>query len=274
MSIHPRKRPLVLVSCSVETMDLPGFGPLRHQAVFERYVEALRSAFDCTVLLMPALADAGAQIPHYVAIADGALLTGAASNVQPHLYGDPVPEEPGRTDPDRDATTLPFVRAAVAAGVPLLGICRGMQEINVAFGGTLHRRVHELAGFRDHRGRKDLPFPDRYRPAHRVRPRLGGWLQKILTRRGIDASVLEVNSLHGQGVDRLGRGVVAEALSEDGLVEAIRLPDAPALALGVQWHNEWYVDTTPLHRALFEEFAAACRKRFVLRDPRLARAVA
>jgi putative glutamine amidotransferase len=262
---YPHPRPVVLVSCSYEDFDVQGFGTLKHQAVFERYVDAIVSAFDCTPLLLPALGDAE-RAREYAELADGAVLTGAASNIAPVLYGGLYPEDAAKLDPRRDGTTLPFVRAAIAAGVPVLGLCRGLQEMNVALGGTLHQRVHEMPTRADHRAPRDRPVAERYLPAHSLRVRENSWLESILVARGIDVRTLSVNSLHGQAIDALGRGVVVEATAEDGTVEAIRVADAPAFAFGVQWHAEWYVEQTPLHAAIFEEFGRACRDRRALRS--------
>jgi putative glutamine amidotransferase len=256
-------RPVVLVSC-----DLRGFGTLKYQTVFERYVDALVSAFDCTPLLMPALGASPARQRHYVELADGALLTGSISDVGPEFYGEAPQEELRNQDPQRDGTTLPFVREAIAANLPLMGICRGLQEINVALGGTLHQRVHECPGRRDHRSPEELPFPERYLPAHPLHVKEGGWLERVLLARNINPSALSVNSQHGQAAKALGKGVVIEAIADDGTIEAIHVPSAPALAFGVQWHAEWYVETTPLHNALFKEFERACHQRVIARARR------
>lgn len=256
-----RRRPVVLISCSLTRFEVPGIGHLPYQSVFERYVEAVVSALDCTPLLLPALGDRSDLTPEYVALADGALLTGAVSNVAPEIYGGALPEPPEKRDEHRDSTVLPFVRAAIAGGLPILGLCRGLQEINVALGGTLHQRVHEAPGRLDHRAPGGRAFPDRYLPSHPLLVREGGWLDGVLRARGISPEGLEVNSLHGQAIDVLGRSVQVEATAPDGVVEAIRVSGAPALAVGVQWHAEWYVREAPLHAAIFDEFRRACFSR-------------
>jgi putative glutamine amidotransferase len=253
-----RHRPVVLVSC-----DLRRFGALKYQAVFERYVDALVSAVDCIPLLMPALGASPARVRHYVELADGALLTGSISDVGPEFYGEAPHDELGDKDPQRDGTTLPFVCEAIAASLPIMGICRGLQEINVALGGTLHQRVHECPGRRDHRSSEELPFPERYLPAHPLHVKEGGWLERVLLAHDIDPNTLSVNSQHGQAAKALGKGVVIEATADDGTIEAIHVPSAPALAFGVQWHAEWYVEKTPLHNVLFSEFERACQQRLV-----------
>jgi putative glutamine amidotransferase len=260
-----RGQPVVLVACSLERLSLPGFGPLVHHAVFARYLEALTSAFVCTPLLVPALKDSQGRFADYVVLADGLLLTGAASNVAPHLYGGRAVALDDELDECRDATTLPLVQAAIGAGLPMLGICRGMQEINVALGGTL-RRSPRRPGCRDHHADRTVPFAERYRPAHLLQPSAGGLFHRALQERGLGAAGLMVNSLHGQSVDRLGNGLVIEATAEDGTVEAIRADGRSALALGVQWHPEWYQEAMPVNGVVFELFAEACQSRFKARQ--------
>lgn len=256
-----RDRPVVLISCSNTEFEIPGIGRLHYQSVFDQYVDAVATAFDCTPVLLPAL-DGRSDLCHeYVRLADGAILTGAISNVAPEIYGGTLPEPPEKRDARRDQTVLPFVRAAIAEGLPLLGICRGLQEINVALGGTLHQRVHDVPGRLDHRAQRDRAFRDRYLPSHALHVRKGGWLERILVARGIAPDALHVNSLHGQAIDVLGQSVVVEATAEDGTIEAIRVAGAPALTLGVQWHAEWYVQQTPLHAAIFDELRRACLAR-------------
>jgi putative glutamine amidotransferase len=258
--------PVVAVACSLEQFELPGFGPLPHHAVYERYVDALLTKLDVSPLLIPAVghrrtADAASWASDYVALLDGLVLPGGAANIDPALYGArDTGDDPSQRDPGRDATVLPLIRAALRAGVPILGICRGMQELNVALGGTLIPSVHEVPGRRDHRSRKERAFSDRYDAAHPLHVAPGSWMERELVASGVGTSGLSVNSLHGQGVDRLGHGIVVEAWADDGTAEAIRVVDAPSLAIGVQWHLEWHLDT-PLHAALFAAFGRACEAR-------------
>ena len=164
---------------------------------------------------------------------DGVLLTGSPSNVEPHHYeGDD--SRPGTAhDPARDATTLPLIRHSIDRGVPLFAICRGLQEVNVALGGTLHQLVHEVEGRRDHRSPKSPDTDVNYAPAHDVDIVEGGLLDRLLGKRRVT-----VNSLHAQGVDRLAPRARLEAVADDGQVEAFSVPDAPAFALALQWHPE------------------------------------
>ena len=256
-----RSRPLILISCSHTLFEIPGIGFLRHQSVFERYVDSVASALKGTPLLLPAMRGQSGAIDDYVRLADGALLTGDISNIAPEIYGGKLLDDPNKRDAHRDETIIPFVRAAIADGLPLLGICRGLQEINVALGGSLHQQVHEILGRRDHRARQNIAFPERYLPSHPLYICQGSWLEGVLLSRGIVPSGLHVNSLHGQAIDKLGQSIVVEATADDSTVEAIRVGDASALTIGVQWHAEWYIQETPLHAAIFDEFRQACLKR-------------
>jgi putative glutamine amidotransferase len=245
----------ILIPCSYTPFNIPGSGPLYYQVVFEPYVNAVTAHLQATPLLLPTLPDETERIRACLQRVDGVLLTGDVSNIDPALYGG-QPQD-GPQDPQRDRTVIPLIQMAIEMGVPLLGICRGHQELNVALGGTLHQRLHELPSRQDHRAQRDRPFPDRHLPAHKIQVQPGGWLEAVLDRHGIPTDPLWVNSLHGQGVDRLGQSLVVEATAEDGTVEAMRL-DGPALTLGIQWHLEWYTDKTPLYAALFAEFRQAC----------------
>jgi putative glutamine amidotransferase len=183
---------------------------------------------------------------------DGLLVPGSSSNVHPDHYAGGASLTPELHDPARDATTLPLIRAAIARGMPLLAICRGIQELNVALGGTLHQKLHELRGRLDHRGGEG-PLEIRYGPKHLVR--VSGGLARLL---GTEA--LTVNSLHGQAIDRLAPGLVAEAAAPDGTIEAVRVQAAPGFAYGVQWHPEWGFADDPASLALFRAFGDACRE--------------
>jgi len=184
------------------------------------------------------------------------VFTGSPSNVEPHRYRGP-PSAPGTLhDPARDATTLPLIRKAVGAGVPVLGICRGFQEMNVAFGGTLHQKLHEVPGHLDHRDDTTQPLEVQYGPAHEVTLEPGGLLRTLSA-----SDRIQVNSLHNQGIERLGSELAVEARAPDGVIEAFRVRAAPSFALAVQWHPEWKVMTNPFSRALFAAFGEASRER-------------
>ena len=223
-------------------------------AVGEKYVRAVVDGAGCLPLLVPTL-DPVLPLRDVLAGLDGLLLTGAVSNIEPHHYSDESSYEGNLLDPRRDATNLPLIPLAIEMGVPVLAICRGFQEVNVAFGGTLYQKVHEQPGFMDHRENKDDPLDVQYGPAHDIALVPGGLLAGLA-----GDTRATVNSLHGQGVRRLGEGLVVEAQAPDGLVEAFR-HDGPAFMLAVQWHPEWKVRENAFYLATFRAFGDACRAR-------------
>lgn len=259
---HPTGTPpLIGVSCCEKEAD-----GARFHAVGRKYVDAIPGAVGGLPLLIPALGDDprdphALDIPAVLDRLDGLLLTGSPSNLHPGTYGLDDPDAPGPHDPARDATTLPLARAALEAGVPVLAICRGLQELNVALGGTLSPKVQDLPDRFDHRARKDVDYPDRYRPAHTVRCADGGLLRRIVETAGGDPDRLIVNSLHQQAVDRPAPGVAVEAWAEDGTIEAVRVDSAPGFALAVQWHPEWRYWEDPVSQALFAAFGEAASAR-------------
>jgi putative glutamine amidotransferase len=223
--------------------------------VGEKYARAVLDAAGAAPLLIPSLADE-LGFDELLQRLDGLLFTGSPSNVEPHLY-EGAPSAPGTLhDPARDATTLPLIRKAVRAGVPVFGICRGFQEMNVAFGGTLHQRLHEVPGHLDHRDDETQPLEVQYGPAHDVTLEPGGVLRALAV-----SDRIQVNSLHNQGIDRLGAELAVEARAPDGVIEAFRVRDAQRFALAVQWHPEWKVMSNPFSRALFAAFGQASRER-------------
>lgn len=223
-------------------------------AVGEKYVRAVVDGAGGLPLLVPTL-DPVLPLREVLAGLDGLLLTGAVSNIEPHHYSDESSYEGNLLDPRRDATNLPLIPLAIEMGVPVLAICRGFQEVNVAFGGTLYQKVHEQPGFMDHRENKDDPLDVQYGPAHDIALVPGGVLAGLA-----GDTRATVNSLHGQGVRRLGEGLVVEAQAPDGLVEAFR-HDGPAFMLAVQWHPEWKVRENAFYLATFRAFGDACRAR-------------
>jgi putative glutamine amidotransferase len=230
-------------------------GPHPFHAVGEKYISAVLQASDGLPLLIPVL-QTPLDVAEILGRVDGIFFPGSPSNVEPARYAGPASAPGTLHDPYRDATTLTLIPRAVAGGVPVFGVCRGFQEMNVAMGGTLHQRVHEIAGFDDHREDKEQPLDVQYGPAHEVVLEAGGLLLGIAGRERIT-----VNSLHGQGVDRLAPGLVVEARAPDGLIEAFRVRSAPSFALAVQWHPEWQVMDDPFSRGLFAEFGKAARRR-------------
>ncbi len=220
-----------------------------------RYGRALIGAADAIPLLLPPFGEAMMQALDRL---DGLVLSGSPSNVHPELYGVSGSLTPDKHDRLRDNTTLPLAHEALRRGMPLLAICRGIQELNVAMGGTLHQQVHLIGGRHDHRaGEGELDHLFRLKhPVH-----LTGQLAGI-----VGADMVMVNSLHEQGIDRVAAGLEVEAVAEDGTVEAVRVRDAKGFALGVQFHPEWHWDTDQASRAIFEAFGAACRRYRDARD--------
>lgn len=240
-------RPIVVIPCCTKLVE-------EHvsDAVRRRYSAAVAEMAECQPLLIPleaALVDVGAVLE----VADGILLTGSPSNIAPHHYSGETPALPDKLDPARDALTLPLVKSALAEKLPLFAICRGLQEMNVSLGGTLHQEVHTEQGLNDHRARPELPLGERWAPAHHLKltGRLKNWIGR---------DEIEVNSLHGQGIKRLAPGLTAEAFAEDGLVEAVRGPEEHPFFLGVQWHPEWDAQTNPISKELFRRFGTAARR--------------
>jgi putative glutamine amidotransferase len=223
--------------------------------VGEKYIEAVAQGADAHPVLIPASGDA-LNLDELLTYFDGILLTGSASNVEPHRYSGPASDPGTLHDPDRDATTLPMIPRVVQSGLPLLAICRGFQEMNVAYGGTLWQKIHEVEGFRNHREDPKAPLDDQYGPSHDVELSSGGVLERIA-----GSNRITVNSLHSQGVQTLGRELEIEARSPDGVIEAFRVRTAPSFALALQWHPEWKFQTNQFSRALFAAFGQAVHER-------------
>lgn len=225
-------------------------------AAAEPYVRAVPEGAGGLPVILPSLGS-GLDLDALVARLDGLLLTGSPSNVQPERYRGHTPRPETLLDPRRDATTLPLIDKALEAGLPVLAICRGHQELNVALGGSLHQHVHELDGRIDHRAPSDKPMAERYAVAHDVELASGSMLASLIG--GTRAT--RVNSLHAQAIDRLAPGLSVEARAPDGTIEAVRVTGARRFAIGVQWHPEWMLESDELARALFRAFGEAARDR-------------
>jgi putative glutamine amidotransferase len=251
-------KPLVLIACDVKQV-----GPHAFHCVGEKYIDAVAHGAGVWPLLLPALG-AGSDLEslerHFdldalLADVDGVFLPGSVSNLAPTRYGG-QPDPTMLQDPQRDALTLSLIERAMALSVPLFAVCRGLQELNVVLGGTLHPRVHEVEGFLDHREDPDAARDDQYRHAHPVALRSGGVLEGLL-----GCAEIRVNSLHGQGLRDLAPGLVVEGVAPDGLVEAVSCPSHPGFLIGVQWHPEWRFRSDPVSVALFRAFGAAAADR-------------
>jgi putative glutamine amidotransferase len=248
--VRRRVRPVVGVTGS----HLLAEGTYPVQAAGMRNLEAVAETADCLPIVVPGMPEAS-EIAELLELCDGFLLTGGRANVHPSHYGHDETEKHGSFDHGRDGVVLPLIVAAVAAGLPVFGVCRGIQEMNVAFGGTLHPEVRELPGKMNHRmppGEKDpaVIFAKR----HRVDLIPGGVFHGLL-----GVSEIVTNSLHGQAILEPGARVRIEGVAEDGVIEAVSIAGAARFALGVQWHAEYDSDADPVSRALFRAFGAAAR---------------
>ncbi|MGI9301268.1 MAG: gamma-glutamyl-gamma-aminobutyrate hydrolase family protein [Gammaproteobacteria bacterium] len=248
MTAHDR-RPLIGIATDRKIVGHHYF----HMAG-EKYIDAVVNAAGGLPVLIPSLGSR-LDIGEVLDQVDGLLMTGALSNVEPHRYDKTLIDPDTLVDPGRDATTLPLIVAAVDAGLPLFSVCRGLQEMNVAFGGTLHQKVHDVAGQMDHREPPNEPPEVMFALRHEVALTPGGMLERL-----VGARTVMVNSLHSQGVDRLGERLIVEATAPDDLIEAFRVDESPAFALAVQWHPEWQVMKNPFSVALFRAFGDAVRE--------------
>jgi putative glutamine amidotransferase len=238
------------------TADRRYIEPHYFHLVGEKYLEAMvDDMIDGVPWMIPALAQS-LDFDSILERIDGLLLTGGYSHIDPQLYGVARIHADSQYDPERDKTNLALIPKALQKGVPILGICRGFQELNVALGGTLHQEVHRMDGFCDHREDKTQPPEAHYRPSHEIVLQRGGILSGLIGKERV-----MVNSLHCQGIDRLGEGLTVEAVAHDGLVEAIRVKDSKAFALAVQWHPEWKFRENSFYSAIINAFGESCKKR-------------
>lgn len=245
--------PFIGVAATYST-DNPNRFPLHTTS--DKYLRSVIDGAGGVPVSIPALGDA-LDVGRIAENLDGLLLPGGRANIEPHNYGGrPFPDDE-IIDPLRDATVLPLIRACIDKGIPVFGICRGIQELNVALGGSLHYRIHLLPGKEDHRMRQDVDTTEeRFALRHSISLEPESLLQELA-----GESDVMVNSLHGQGIDQPADGLVVEAVSPDGVIEGVRLPTAKSFTVGVQWHAEFGFENHKLSGRLFEEFGAAARKR-------------
>ena len=244
--------------------DVTEIGIHPFHAVGEKYINAVAHGCHALALVIPAFSPDydldslldRVELGDLIRRLDGLFLPGSASNIEPHHYDGEASTPDTLHDSQRDLTALPLIRAALADGLPPFAVCRRFQDQNVALGGTLHQRIHEIPGMLDRREDKSLPRNQQYALAHPVELSTGGLIAQLT-----GATEAKVNSLHNQGTDRLADGLIVEAAAPDGLIEAARVRDARSFALGVQWHPEWRVIDDALSRALFTAFGEAARSR-------------
>jgi putative glutamine amidotransferase len=241
-------RPVVGLICDRRRVD-----DADAHLVLEQYISAVRDGANAFPVLLPVL-DTPLDHNDILAAVDGLLFTGSPSNVNPALYGGAPAREPKWEDLHRDNLALPLLKSAIAVRKPVFCICRGFQELNVAFGGTLFQHVHEVPGRIDHREDEGAPLDVQWGPAHDVSVVPGGVLEEILGRK-----TFRVNSLHSQGIDRLALALREEARALDGQIEAVSLVSPQGFLLGVQWHPEWRWSENEVSRMLWQSFATALR---------------
>ncbi len=252
-------KPVVAVST-----DVRAFENYVWHAAPRQYIDAVIEGADVTPLLVPSFGDR-LDLDAILDRVDGVMLTGSKSNVHPALYGGEATEANGPYDEARDSTTLPLIRLALERGVPLLAICRGIQELNVALGGTLATEIQDLPGRSDHRAPVSDNQDERFAIRQAVSIRPGSCLAGVF-----GAGELRVNSVHRQAIDRLGNRLEVEAVAEDGTVEAVAVTGARAFAVGVQWHPEYWVRSDSASRRIFQAFGEAARAHAAARHIRAA----
>lgn len=242
-------RPLIGISCCIKAFG--AFNTPNH-AASDSYVRVVLGPVGGIPVLLPAAGEA--LVPEILPRLDGLILTGSRSNVWPGHYDGPAHAEGTPEDIRRDSTTLPLIRSAIQMGVPVLAICRGMQELNVALGGSLDQRIQDLPSRMDHSTPSDQPIPAvRTGKAHGVRLAPEGMLHELA-----GTTVVPVNSLHNQGVQRLAPRLDAMGWAPDGTVEAVKVRDSRGYAWGVQWHPEYDWERDDFSRRIFERFGDAC----------------
>ncbi len=247
----PSSKPLIGIS----TNEITNFnGRQVSHSTGLRYVDAVKKFTNGIPILIPSYIN-NEDLDQLLSKIDGLVLTGGRANIEPHHFGgEPFPpDEP--IDVGRDDIVLKMIPKCVYLGIPIFGICRGIQEINVAYGGTLHYRIHLLPDKNDHRMPRggDVTIKEIFTLKHRIDFIKDGYFSDLIKKE----SCL-VNSLHGQAIDTIANNLKIEAISDDGIVEAISIPDHPSFAVGVQWHAEYEPEKNELNRSLFKEFGKAC----------------
>lgn len=241
-------KPIIAIPADIRVFD----GTTWHAAQ-NQYVSAALKVADVMSFIVPAF-EHGNDPEAILDRVDGLLVSGSATNVHPALYGAEARESDGPFDPARDATTLPLIRAALERGIPMLAICRGIQELNVALGGTLESEIQEKPGIWDHRKPADVERDVAFSIRQSVTVKEGSCIAAV-----VGAGEIMVNSLHRQAISKAAPRLQIEAVADDGTIEAVSVIDAKGFAVGVQWHPEYWAETDRPSRALFEAFGAAVR---------------
>ena len=249
------RKPVVLMSMGAQERKGHDYQVMTHKDL-----NPLVQFSGCLPLLAPTCFGT-ADIRQYLAMVDGVYLTGAGTNIDPGLYGQENLTPQKELDPGRDRFDLPVIQAALEMGLPFFGVCRGMQELNVALGGDLHQQVYATPGFDDHREDGAAEVPQQYADSHRVRLAPDTWFARLMGQ-----TEIAVNSLHGQGIRTLGKGLAPLAHAQDGLIEAVHLPGLPHFTLGVQWHPEWQAAQNPFSIRMYQAFGQACAEFAAGRD--------
>jgi len=253
------RQPLVAVST-----DTRQFENYTWHAAPQQYLEAAVAVAGVLPVLVPSFGDR-IDLDSVLDNVDGVLITGSRSNVNPELYGGEATEENGPYDPARDSTSIPLIRRAIERGVPLLAICRGIQEMNVALGGTLATEIQEREGVWDHRAPVSDNQDERFAIRQPVQIKEGSCLANVF-----GAGEIMINSVHRQAVEKLGERLQVEAVAPDGTVEAISVIGSRAFAVGVQWHPEFWAKSDDASARIFRAFGDAVREHAASRALRTA----
>lgn len=248
--MNQTRKPVIGIICDAFGRD--GNNERLFHGVAEEYIRAIIEGTDCTPVLLPSTLQSTADAEAVCQLIDGLLLTGSRTNVHPDRYQGEASKPGTLHDLKRDTSVFLLIDAILKYKLPLLGICRGFQEINVALGGSLHQQLTDLEGRLNHAKYLGSGQHEQYRDSHTIDLTPQGFLEKLLGK-----SRININSLHYQGVDRLADSLNLEAIAEDGTPEAFRLNHEDHFFVATQWHPEWHIATDPVSQALFKAFGQA-----------------
>lgn len=253
-SLNSQRKPVVLMSMGAQLRAGHDY-----QVMTNKYMRPLLEHAQCLPILAPTCFGIE-DIDHYLSMVDGIYLTGAGSNIDPTHYQEENKTPEKSQDRQRDKFDLALIKAALKLELPFFGICRGMQELNVALGGSLHQQLYLQSDALEHREDTSAPIEQQYGPSHDIHLREETWFTKLM-----QVDQFKVNSLHGQGIKQLGQGVEVLATAPDGAIEAIHLPEYSQFSLAVQWHPEWQAASNPYSIRMFKAFGDACRLQMRMR---------